>query len=60
MRPCLYSLSGMLHQVLIIDLQLWRHKFGIDPSEDALVFHEEDDAFYPGLGKTESDRYIIP
>jgi protease II len=40
-------------------LQLWRHKIGTDPSEDALVFHEEDGAFYLGLGKTESDRYII-
>lgn len=40
-------------------MQLWRHKVGTDPSEDALVFHEEDDAFYLGLGKTESDRYII-
>ncbi|GAQ79408.1 Prolyl oligopeptidase family protein [Klebsormidium nitens] len=39
--------------------KLWRHKVGTDPSEDALVFHEEDDAFYLGLGKTESDRYII-
>lgn len=40
-------------------LQLWRHKLGTDPSEDVLAFHEEDDAFYLGLGKTESDRYII-
>jgi protease II len=23
------------------------------------VFHEEDDVFYLGLGKTESNRYII-
>jgi hypothetical protein len=58
-RPFLITFSGTLHQVLIIILQLWRHKLGTDPSEDALAFHEEDDAFYLGLGKTESDRYII-
>ncbi len=38
--------------------QVYRHRMGADPAEDALVYEDPDPGFYLGLGKTESGRYI--
>jgi len=37
----------------------FRHVMGTDPSEDELLFREEDRAFYVWFEKTRSDDYII-
>lgn len=38
--------------------QVWRHKLGSDPGDDALVYHETDEAFYVGVGMTRSKRFL--
>ncbi len=39
--------------------QLWRHRVGIDPDQDTLVYEEPDDHFYLGVGRTKDDRYVL-
>lgn len=38
--------------------KVWRHTLG-STGEDALVYHETDAAFYLGVSRTRSDRYIL-
>lgn len=38
--------------------KVWRHVIGSDPSDDALVYHEEDEAFYVGVGTSRSERLL--
>jgi oligopeptidase B len=37
---------------------VWRHVIGTDPDADKLVFHEEDEAFYVGIGVSRSEKII--
>ena len=39
--------------------KLYRHRIGADPSQDVLIFHEEDETFYVLPHKTRDDAYII-
>ena len=39
--------------------KLFRHVLGTDPAQDELVFHEPDEAFYLGLSKTRSKKYLL-
>ncbi|WP_295229227.1 S9 family peptidase [uncultured Chryseobacterium sp.] len=39
--------------------QVYRHQLGTDPSEDVLIFHEEDDTFDVNVFKTKSLKYIF-
>jgi oligopeptidase B len=39
--------------------QVWRHVLGTDPTDDVLVFQEDDETFSVYIDKTESDRYIV-
>jgi len=39
--------------------KLYRHKLGTDPSEDVLIYHEKDEAFFLSLYKTKSKSYLI-
>ena len=39
--------------------QVWRHVLGTDPTDDVLVFQEDDETFSVDIDKTESDRYIV-
>lgn len=39
--------------------QLWRHILGEDPSNDVLVYQENDEAYYLSVGKTRSRAYIL-
>ncbi|MCQ9343664.1 S9 family peptidase [Corynebacterium kozikiae] len=38
---------------------VWRHRLGTDPSEDVLVFREEDGKFNVGVGGTRSERFLM-
>ncbi len=38
---------------------VWRHRVGTDPADDVAVFHEPDDGFWVGAGRTRSGRYLI-
>jgi protease II len=40
-------------------LQVWRHEIGSDPSEDVLVFHEEDPSFNVGVYLSRSNKFIF-
>jgi len=39
--------------------KVFRHRLGSAASEDVLVYEEPDPGFFVGLGKTESDRFIV-
>jgi len=39
--------------------KLFRHVLGSDPAQDDLVLHEADDAFFLGLSKTRSKKYLL-
>ena len=37
---------------------VWRHEVGTDPASDVQVFHEPDDSYWVGAGRTRSGRFI--
>ncbi len=39
--------------------KIWRHTLGTDQAEDTLVFHETDERFGVGAGRTRSDRFLV-
>ncbi len=39
--------------------QLFRHTLGTAIAEDALIYHEPDDAYFLSVGKTRSQAYIL-
>ncbi len=39
--------------------QIWKHKIGTHPSQDVLVFEEEDETFSCYINKTKSNKYLI-
>ncbi len=39
--------------------QLFRHTLGTAITEDALIYHEPDDAYFLSVGKTRSQAYIL-
>ena len=39
--------------------KLFRHKLGTKQSADKLIFHEPDEMFWMGLGKTKSKKFLI-
>lgn len=39
--------------------KVWRHVVGTDPDTDVLVFHEEDEAFYVGIGESRTNDVIL-
>lgn len=38
--------------------QVWRHRLGTSRDDDVLVFQEDDDRFYVGVGRTRSGRFV--
>jgi len=38
---------------------VWRHTVGTDPADDVRVFHEPDDSYWVGAGRTRSGRYLV-
>lgn len=39
--------------------KLWRHKLGTDPSQDVLVLHDEEEAFFLFIHKSRDQKYIF-
>jgi len=39
--------------------KVWRHVLGTAQAEDELVFHETDERFWSGLGRSRSDRFLM-
>ena len=50
-----YATLGGAHQ----PDKAWRHKLGTDTSKDKMMYQEKDEAFYLGISKTKSRKYII-
>ena len=42
----------------LVLLQVWRHRVGGNAEQDELVYHEQDDQFYVGLGKSRDDKIL--
>lgn len=38
---------------------VWRHRVGTDPADDVAVFHEPDDGFWVGAGRTRSRAFLV-
>ena len=47
------------NQVSLLSEKIYRHKLGTSSEDDVLVYHEKDPAYYIGVYKSKSDRYII-
>ena len=43
----------------LLTTKVKRHVLGTDPKADALVYEEQDDSFYMGIGRTRDDKYIV-
>jgi oligopeptidase B len=39
--------------------KVWRHRLGTTQSDDELVFHETDERFWVGLGRSRTDRFLV-
>ncbi|HTK17491.1 MAG TPA: S9 family peptidase [Acidimicrobiia bacterium] len=39
--------------------EVWRHRLGTAPAGDALVFREDDERFFLGIGRTRSGRFVL-
>ena len=39
--------------------QLWRHRLGSDPADDALVLEEPDERFTLSVGRTKDGRFVV-
>ncbi len=53
-RTFYYSVLDEHHR----PVSIYRHLLGTDPTQDALVYHEDDARFFVGLGKSNSRRFI--
>ena len=43
----------------LLPWQVWRHQLGSDPSEDSLVYEEQDDSFYVSLTSSSSEQRLF-
>lgn len=39
--------------------KVWRHVLGTGQEEDELVFHESDERFWVGIGRSRTDRFLM-
>ncbi len=39
--------------------QLWRHRLGTPSADDVLVYTEDDERFFLGVGTTKDERYLL-
>ena len=42
----------------LLSTRVKKHVVGTDPKDDVLVYEEQDDTFYMGVGRTRDDKYI--
>lgn len=47
------------HPETLRSYQIYRHRLGTDPGDDALVFEEDDETFHIDVFKTKSKRFIM-
>ena len=39
--------------------KLFRHRLGSDVSSDELIFHEADEGYFLGIGKSKTERFVV-
>ncbi|WP_124054521.1 S9 family peptidase [Arcanobacterium ihumii] len=39
--------------------QVWRHELGTDSARDELIYQEDDEKFYTGIGRSRDGRWLI-
>ncbi len=39
--------------------KVWRHRLGTTQADDELVWHEQDERFFVGVGRTRSQRFVM-
>ncbi len=39
--------------------KIWRHRLGTGQADDELVYHESDERFWCGVGRTRTDRFLV-
>ncbi|MEN8249652.1 MAG: S9 family peptidase [Bacteroidota bacterium] len=47
------------NKVSLLSEKIYKHKMGVNPADDELIYHEKDPSFYIGVGKTKSDEYVV-
>ncbi len=47
------------HPETLRSYRVFRHRLGSDPSEDALVYEEKDEAFHLRLSRTRSKKFLV-
>lgn len=47
------------HPQTLLPYQVYLHRIGDDIGNDRLVYEEQDDTYYVGLGETTSEDYIV-
>jgi oligopeptidase B len=47
------------HPDTLLGYRVRRHVLGTDPAGDALVYEQEDESFYTGVGTSKDERYIL-
>ncbi|MCG8464204.1 MAG: S9 family peptidase [Xanthomonadales bacterium] len=48
-----------LQDETLIPWQVWRHELGTDPSNDVLVYQEDDSTFFNSLGRSADGQWIV-
>ena len=43
----------------LLTTKVKKHVLGTDPKDDALVYQEDDDTYYMGIGRSRDDQYIL-
>ncbi|HMG25537.1 MAG TPA: S9 family peptidase [Acidimicrobiia bacterium] len=54
-RTCFY----VRPDVAMRPWQVWRHQLGTSSGDDELVYQEDDERFYAGVGRTRTGRYVV-
>lgn len=39
--------------------KVWRHRLGSEQTDDELVYHEQDERFWTGVGRSRTDRFLM-
>jgi oligopeptidase B len=47
------------HPETLLGYRVRRHVLGTDPASDPLVYEQDDESFYTGVGNTKDERYLL-
>lgn len=47
------------NETSLLSEKIWKHTLGSEQKDNELIYHEKDPAFYMGVYKSKSDKYVI-